>query len=316
VCLHIALLGVASLILSQDLRNESPIEKKFRVGLRKNTAAKAVSSYRQADKSFKPSEQKLPQTREFPQQHSRLQKTQKVKMLAMRPSFPDPIRVLKKRPLDVHYVQNVTPRDQEFVAVAHEFPTPIPTPKPTPAPTPLPNSIPEKPTPIPTKIPEPKEQIQPVKMPVVSSPTATASPVSPLPAIAQSTSVHNQNQEKTGVTTVKEPESKEAKRSTTQQEKTLLKQYLQEVAAKINAVKKYPRNARRKGWEGTVVIKLSILPTGKVEKVVIANKSQYNALNKAALQAIEKAQPFPEFYQGLTSQSIIVNVPIQFTLGK
>ena len=32
-------------------------------------------------------------------------------------------------------------------------------------------------------------------------------------------------------------------------------------------------------------------------------------------QAINKAQPFPKFYRGLTLQSITVNVPIQFTLN-
>jgi protein TonB len=80
-------------------------------------------------------------------------------------------------------------------------------------------------------------------------------------------------------------------------------------------VKQYPRNAREEGWEGSVVIKLQILPTGKVERMELAEKSQYEILNEAALQAINKAQPFPKFYRGLTLQSITVNVPIQFTLN-
>ena len=219
-------------------------------------------------------------------------------------------------------------------------PTPIPAhpapllAKSTPIPTDL-TSISAESTRIPAGISETREQPQPVETQDISTLTAINSP-GILPSVARSgsssqsdvtpsaqhgspttgtTPGSSSNFEGTGGNTGNGPGSQGNDRLKTPREKTLLNQYLQEVAAKIKAVQQYPRNAREEGWEGTVVIKLQILLTGKVEKVALIEKSQYEILNEAALQAINKAQPFPKFYRGLTLQSITVNVPIQFTLN-
>lgn len=339
VCLHILLLGVASVLVSQQTTHESPMEKRFRVGLRKSIAAKSETPVQKFDKApFTHSKRQLPQFQELALPPSTLQKTHQKKPVEKPSIIPVSSRILKKHSPNVPTIRNMPSTIQDFVVEAHEFPTPIPTKKPGPVPIKKPTPVPTtEPTPVPAEIAETREQPQPVEMSDIPTPTATTPPrPSPTPvvksvALSESdvppTPLHtstaatpatpaadSQYHEKTEATTVKKPETRSVEHAATQQEKALLKRYLQEVAAKINSVKRYPRRARRKGWEGTVVIKLYILATGEVEKAVLVEKSEYDMLNDAALQAITKAQPFPEFQQDLTLQSIIVNVPIQFTL--
>jgi protein TonB len=305
-CLHIVLLGVVSVIVSQHPTHELQTEKRFRINLQKNvvTTAAASSSVTssgqpESETRLKRSARLLPPSQEFSRTQSPLQKAQQRKPVKIQPLVPMPSQVLRKPSPNIQTTRMMTPKIQEFVAKARDFPTPMPA-KPTP--------VQAKPTPILTvpnrvsaSLPETKAQLQPVETPDISTPSAIIPPASsPQVGFAPT------NYKDTGGDTVKEPEP----------QKTLLNRYLQEVTAKINAVKQYPRRARKEGWEGTVVIKLQILPTGKVETMVLAEKSPYEILNEAALQAITKAQPFPKFYRGLTLRAITVNVPIQFTLEK
>jgi len=94
----------------------------------------------------------------------------------------------------------------------------------------------------------------------------------------------------------------------------VLQRYLQQVVKKIEARKAYPRQARSKGWKGTVVIKVQIVSDGTITQLERVTPYEYDTLNKAALEAIKKAQPFPKFPDEMKSQSLIINIPIQFTL--
>jgi TonB family protein len=296
VWVHILILGIASMLISQQAAtHESYVEKRFRIDLRKHLAAKTVAPSNRPDETpFKQPEQQFPRLyQDLPLLPPTLQKTDQLKVAQMKPFVPAHSRVLKKPSPNFRSFQPITPKSQEFVVMAREFPTPIPTQKPTSGPAP-------QPTPV---------------MPFTSSTESNLTSTPSQTPIATTAGEASQDVKKTEINTTGELEPQDGDRRATQQEEALLNQYLQDVAAKINAVKRYPRNARKKGWVGTVVIKLLILPTGEVETVVLTEKSQYEILNEAALQAITKAQPFPRFYQGLTLQSITINVPIQFTLN-
>ncbi len=331
IFLHILLLGIVSIIISQSPVDISWSEKRFRVDVQKRAAAKPLSPSKQPDTSPIKQRKRQPlRSQEILAPPPTLQKVQQETFVNIPPPVPGSPRILKKLSPNDQSTKNMTSPIRESVAAARAFPTliptiaptpipttiptpiptaaptpiptavptPIPTAVPTPIPTVAPTPVPTQPAAIPTKIQEPPQQTQTVRKPRIPRPTATTPPLStPVPAAGSITS----------------PESKSSPLPS-QEEKTFLKQYLQEVAAKINAVKHYPRRARKKGWEGTVVIALHILPTGRVEKVVLATGSRYDTLNKAALQAIEKAQPFPKFSQGVSLKSISVKVPIQFTL--
>jgi protein TonB len=323
-------------IVSQHTTHESPSEKKFRVNLRKNITMQATASSRQSDRTpFKPSARKLLQIQKFSPSQFTSQKTQREHMAEIQPFVPVLPRMLKAQTVPDQSVQNKNPAIRESVVVARELPTPIPTPAPTPALT-------KKPIPVPTrsstKIPETKKRVQPVKTPDIPIPTATIPPLSSPTVIAKSTALPESDftpiplptsVEKTNATTepllnnkrsevnpVERPETTGIEGSTEEEQTVLLRHYLQEVTAQIDAVKCYPRRARRKGWEGTVVIKLSILPTGEVGQAELVKPSQHKTLDEAAFQAIIKAQPFPHFYEDLSLPSITINIPIQFVLGK
>lgn len=56
---------------------------------------------------------------------------------------------------------------------------------------------------------------------------------------------------------------------------------------------KYPRIARRMGWEGKVVVEFIICEDGQVTDVHIVESSGFSALDKNAVTTIKKAAPFP-----------------------
>lgn len=55
----------------------------------------------------------------------------------------------------------------------------------------------------------------------------------------------------------------------------------------------YPRTARRMGWEGRVVVEFIICEDGNVKNIQIAESSGYDALDRNAVNTIERAAPFP-----------------------
>lgn len=52
----------------------------------------------------------------------------------------------------------------------------------------------------------------------------------------------------------------------------------------------YPTEARRKGWEGTVILKLEVAADGSLAEATLHRSSGYDALDRAALRMIRKAR--------------------------
>ena len=55
-------------------------------------------------------------------------------------------------------------------------------------------------------------------------------------------------------------------------------------------LKRYPPEARRNGWEGTVILKLEINEKGRLEKATLHRSSGHDVLDRAALQMIRSAR--------------------------
>ena len=294
-----------------------------------------------------------PLSPEFTLPPANLQKMQRIEPAPLSSLAPPLPNVAKSAP-NLQTVQPVTPAMQEFTAKARDFPTPLPK-KSTPMLTqpqsvsakamPLPANPPPVATPPPVVapsnqvaagIPETRAQPESVATPgnvttttqtprdastfVADAHSAAALPAdvrpSSRPGTPGATPGVSANVPGAGGDPGNAPDAQAQAHPSTPREKTLLNQYLQEIAAKIAAVRQYPKNARTEGWEGTVLLKLRIVASGQVEKVELIAKSKYESLNEAALQAIRKAQPFPPFSRGLTLQAITVNIPIRFTLAK
>lgn len=75
----------------------------------------------------------------------------------------------------------------------------------------------------------------------------------------------------------------------------------------------YPLSARRRGYEGTVKLRVQVLKSGKVGNLEIEKPSGYGILDKAAVEAVEKWIFIPGKKNGIPVTSW-VTVPVKFRL--
>jgi TonB family protein len=75
----------------------------------------------------------------------------------------------------------------------------------------------------------------------------------------------------------------------------------------------YPRRARESGWQGRVILQLSISPHGRVMTAAIHESSGYSLLDNSAIQAA-KNWTFEPAKNGGFPVASTVNIPIQFDL--
>ncbi|HSG31567.1 MAG TPA: energy transducer TonB [Thermodesulfobacteriota bacterium] len=75
----------------------------------------------------------------------------------------------------------------------------------------------------------------------------------------------------------------------------------------------YPLIARRRGYEGTVLLKVLVLEDGKVGKVDIEKSSAFRVLDLAAINAVNKWNFIPGKQNGVQFASW-VKVPVKFRL--
>ncbi|MBA3695269.1 MAG: energy transducer TonB [Methylotenera sp.] len=82
----------------------------------------------------------------------------------------------------------------------------------------------------------------------------------------------------------------------------------------ISKFKKYPRIAQSRGWQGEVVVELSLDGNGKLISKKIIKNSGYEVLDQQALEMVDKAVPFPEPPEALRGSGFTIRVPIPFKL--
>ena len=174
-----------------------------------------------------------------------------------------------------------------------------------------------------------KQPLKPVKEPSDIQPVKkTPKPVVKKQMVKKQTTVKNRPVTKLA-SIVPEPEPKPSKSLVTdakaESQKTentfsnsvnrqIQQDYLQQLVARINANKHYPQKARRRGWEGQVSLKFSILPSGEVRNVKILSSSDYAILDKSALKAIHDSLPFEPFPSNLGLAKLDLELPIIYQL--
>lgn len=182
----------------------------------------------------------------------------------------------------------VPPMTIEFAAPAPpvvEPPPPAPAPQVVepPPPPPVVDELAAKPKPKPKPVPKPvvKQPPKPQPKPVEAPPPApVAAPAPPAPAPHAPAPVT--------------PASANAA-------------YLK------NPAPEYPQMAQRRGWEGTVLLRVEVLPSGKPGQIQVQKSSGRDALDAAALAAV-KRWSFVPAKQGDVAQTGWVSVPIDFKL--
>jgi protein TonB len=75
----------------------------------------------------------------------------------------------------------------------------------------------------------------------------------------------------------------------------------------------YPQEARQKGYEGEVILRVEVLPNGRVGQIEVKNSSGYKLLDRSALATIKQWKFIPA-KKGEASIPLWVNIPVKFQL--
>jgi protein TonB len=81
----------------------------------------------------------------------------------------------------------------------------------------------------------------------------------------------------------------------------------------VNAAPEYPALARRRGWEGTVVLRVRVDKNGHPADVEVSESSGYRMLDDAAQRAVRQWR-FQPARSGAVSFASTVNIPVRFQL--
>ncbi|MEP7367906.1 MAG: TonB family protein [Acidobacteriota bacterium] len=178
--------------------------------------------------------------------------------------------------------------------------------------------------PRPTPTVEPRPEPQPVPPPRVEPKAEVAPDVKPVPReVAPPVVQQNREPSVTAPTAarpapapvaVQPPPAPPQPKVDDGRERVLKDQYQQLISARIKQHEEYPPIARRRHWEGTTVVQLTLTPDGKVARVTVLEKSGYDVLDEAAVRMIQKASPLPLPPEGLRGRDLTVQVPIKFKL--
>ena len=75
----------------------------------------------------------------------------------------------------------------------------------------------------------------------------------------------------------------------------------------------YPQEARRKGYEGEVILRVEVLPNGRVGQIEVKNSSGYELLDRSALATVIQWKFVPA-KRGEKIIPLWVNIPVKFQL--
>ena len=77
----------------------------------------------------------------------------------------------------------------------------------------------------------------------------------------------------------------------------------------------YPRIAKKSGWEGTVLVRVTVEANGRASKVDVSRSSGHKVLDDAAIQAIRRWAFRPARDGNIPIRSVVV-IPLKFSLSK
>lgn len=93
-----------------------------------------------------------------------------------------------------------------------------------------------------------------------------------------------------------------------------LSAFRNKIREKIEKTKKYPSLAKKSKFEGSIEVEFCLLKDGKVKEISIMSPSKYEILNNAAVEAIKKAEPYPEIPKSLSQSQIWIEIKVTFEL--
>lgn len=94
----------------------------------------------------------------------------------------------------------------------------------------------------------------------------------------------------------------------------LKQDYLADLVSAIHRNKYYPRKARRRSEQGTVVVGFTIEQDGTLSEIGVRRSSGIRRLDDAALQTLRRLTPFRPIPVALHRDRWPITVPIEFRL--
>jgi len=94
----------------------------------------------------------------------------------------------------------------------------------------------------------------------------------------------------------------------------LLERYGDELSRRFANQQNYPRLAAMRGWEGEVLLRLTIAPTGGLASVRIVRSSGHEVLDKHAVSLVQQSGPLPKPPRGFDEQDLEITVPVRYKL--
>ena len=89
--------------------------------------------------------------------------------------------------------------------------------------------------------------------------------------------------------------------------------YLATARMRIEKAKRYPREARRKGCEGKVIVSFQIDRRGEVGEIRLVQSCGYPELDEEGMATLRRASPFPSPLL-IEKEKLVLEVPILFKL--
>ena len=84
---------------------------------------------------------------------------------------------------------------------------------------------------------------------------------------------------------------------------------------RIIELRHYPSTARLNGWEGKVVLKVSIRQDGQLKDVEVVKSSGHESLDQAAMEAVRRACPLHMKHE-LTAPMVVLHLPGSYSLNR
>ncbi|MGC9121034.1 MAG: TonB family protein [Sulfurihydrogenibium sp.] len=112
---------------------------------------------------------------------------------------------------------------------------------------------------------------------------------------------------------IQKPKTEEKPKQTPQRdEEDQMKKYYQTLYSIIEKNKYYPNEAKRRGEEGTPVVKVTIGEDGKIQDIVLIKSSGSFILDREVINLLKSIGKFPPPPGG---KSITVNIAVEYSLG-
>jgi len=89
--------------------------------------------------------------------------------------------------------------------------------------------------------------------------------------------------------------------------------YLGNARMRIEKAKRYPLEARRRGWEGKVVLSFEINRKGEVGQIRLIQSSGYPDLDEEGIATLRRASPFPSPLL-IEKEKVMLEIPLLFKL--